>query len=367
MYRLFLSSLCRTRVLSSDRRGGQQFAKSDYFPAIGWLRHGNDELYDPDYSDLLRVAFTSQFNRGKLADLVSLLSGRNFESRTFEEEIAERSFASLKGGVRNFINESHFKKFLMIVKSTGFIDSSLIRSKNALNFAYIVYLKLRAENYHQGEIEGAVRKWLVLSLLTGRYSGSPESMFDLDIRNISEKKFLRYLSDIEAAELSDAFWDVGLVQQLNTATANSPAFNVYLAALCKSNNKGFLSKDILVRELIEHKGDIHHVFPKDYLKKAGFTKSAYNQVANYVYMQTEINVQVGNKAPNVYMGEVAAQCNGGTRKYGSLCDLTALKDNLAHSDIPGEFFDMTIDLYQEFLEMRRILMANRIRAYYRTL
>lgn len=347
--------------------GDKEFEKSDYFPAIAWLRHENDDLYDPDYSDLLRVSFTSQFNRGKLADLVSLLSGRNFETRTFEEEIAERSFALLKEGVRNFINESHFKKFLMIVKSAGFIDSSLIRSQNALNFAYIVYLKLRADNYHQGEIEGAVRKWLVLSLLTGRYSGSPESMFDLDIRNISEKKFRRYFGDIEAAELSDAFWNVGLVQQLNTATANSPAFNVYLAALCKSNNKGFLSKDILVRELIEHKGDIHHVFPKDYLKKTGLTKSAYNQVANYVYMQTEINVQVGNKAPNVYMGEVVAQCNGGTRKYGSLLEVTALKDNLAQNDIPDEIFDMTVDRYQEFLEKRRSLMASRMKLYYKSL
>jgi len=51
-------------------------------------------LYDPDYNDLIRVAFTSQFNRGKLSDLVSLLSGRNFETRTFEDTIAEQSFAN---------------------------------------------------------------------------------------------------------------------------------------------------------------------------------------------------------------------------------------------------------------------------------
>ena len=34
------------------------FAKSDYFTAMRWLRNENDDLYDPSYSDMLRVAFT---------------------------------------------------------------------------------------------------------------------------------------------------------------------------------------------------------------------------------------------------------------------------------------------------------------------
>src|SRR5690606_2053208 len=66
----------------------EEFARSDYFRRMLWLQNENEDLYDPTYSDLMRVAFTSQFNRGRLSDLVSLLSGRNFETRTFEEEIA---------------------------------------------------------------------------------------------------------------------------------------------------------------------------------------------------------------------------------------------------------------------------------------
>jgi len=51
---------------------------------MGWLQHENDDLYDPSYTDMLRVAFTSEFKRGKLEDLVALLSGRNFETREYE-------------------------------------------------------------------------------------------------------------------------------------------------------------------------------------------------------------------------------------------------------------------------------------------
>src|SRR5690606_9182719 len=160
---------------------------SEYFRKMSWLKDEQDDIYDPAYTDLLRVAFTSEFNRGKLSDLVSLLSGRNFETRTFEEEIAKQSFEKLENGILNFINENNFKKFIMIIRSAGFISSSLIRSQNALNFAYILYLKLRSLNYNQSEIEKYVRRWFVLSVLTGRYSGSPESAIDFDIRSISAK------------------------------------------------------------------------------------------------------------------------------------------------------------------------------------
>lgn len=41
--------------------------------------------------------------------------------------------------------------------------------------------------------------------------------------------------------------------------------------------------------MIENKSDVHHIFPKEHLKSHGMERSEYNQVANYVYTQTEIN------------------------------------------------------------------------------
>ncbi len=57
------------------------FASTDFFQQMSWVRNENDDIYDPAYTDMLRVAFTSEFKRGKLEDLVALLSGRNFETR----------------------------------------------------------------------------------------------------------------------------------------------------------------------------------------------------------------------------------------------------------------------------------------------
>jgi len=321
-------------------------------------------LYDPDYSDLLRVAFTSKFDRGRLSDLVALLSGRNFETRVYEDEIAERSFKKLEEGILNFINETNFKKFIMIIRSAGFNSSSLIRSQNALNFAYIVYLKLRMLQYEAAEIESYVRKWFVMSILTGRYSSAPESSFDFDIKQISNRGMKEFLQDIENAELSDAFWDASLIQSLNSSVASSPYLNVFLAAQVRTNDKGFLSKDILVADLISLKGDIHHIFPRDYLKSFGLNRSDYNQIANYVYMQSEINIRVGNKAPSIYFNELKEQVKNGGLKYGGIKNIETLKENFKMNCIPETIFNMNINDYDAFLKQRRILMAQKIKNYY---
>jgi hypothetical protein len=341
-----------------------EFAKTDYFQKMQWLKTENEDLYDPDYNDLIRVAFTSQFNRGRLSDLVSLLSGRNFESRSFEESIAEQSFATLKVGVSNFINETNFKRFLMIVKSAGFISPKLIRSQNAINFAYIVYLKLKELGVNSVSIESYVRRWLVFSILTGRYSGSPESVFDFDIKQISEKPFDEYLKEKEEGELSEAFWHASLPQSLDTSVASSPYFHVFLASQVKANDKGFLSKDVLVSDLISLRGDIHHLFPKDYLKKFGLDRSKYNQIANYVYMQSEINIKVGNKSPLDYFELVNRQMAENNRQVSGIGTEQELLENLRMNCIPVEITQMTIDNFTEFLSLRRKLIASKIKEYY---
>jgi len=342
----------------------KEFTKTDYFQKMSWLKNENDDLYDPDYTDLLRVAFVPKFERGKFADLVSLLSGRNFETKQFEDEIAKESFDKLKAGICDAINETHFKRFLMIVRAAGFIDTGMIRSQNALNFAYVVYLKLRSQEIPPHDIEKHVRRWFAMSILTGRYSSSPETRMDYDIRQMALRPFGEFLQAVEEAELSEAFWDAGLVQSLDTSVSSSPYLNVFWASQIKGNDKGFLSRDITVNDLVSHKGDIHHIFPRDFLKKNGLKRGMYNQIANYVYMQSEINIKIGNKAPVTYFDTLVQQCNGNGLVYGAICEMDALKENLAMNCIPESVFGMELKGYEDFLRERRVLMAKKMRDYY---
>jgi len=343
------------------------FAKTEYYPSLNWLKDENDNLYDPSYTDMLRVAFTSEFGRGRLADLVALLSGRNFETRQYEERIVEESFARLKRGVLRFMNETHFKRLLMILKSAGFVDNSMIGSSNAVNFAYILYLVMRDRGVPAADIERTVRRWFVMSLLTGRHSGSFETRFEQDVRLFGESDPVAYADQVFRGDLSDAFWDVVFPQALQTSAARALPFQLYKAAQIKLHDKGFLSRDIEVSDLVEVKSDVHHIFPRDFLKRHGLSQSQYNQIANYVVAQTEINIAIGNKAPGAYFRELAEQTAGGPMKYGSITDPDVMRENFRMNCIPDGVQDMNLEDYPAFLEERRKLMAAKIRTYFESL
>ena len=90
----------------------------------------------------------------------------------------------------------------------------------------------------------------------------------------------------------------------------------------------------------------------------------YNQIANYVYMQSEINIRIGNKAPNVYFGHLKEQVNGGEQRYGGITEMRTLKKNLRMNCIPEGIFEMEYKDYEAFLEQRRVLIARKIKDYY---
>ena len=354
--------------LKEIKKNDAAFAARPEFDAIKWAANKVSPIYKTSYTDILRVAFTYKFKRGKLADLVSLLSGRDFETREFKIEIEEDSFRQLHDAVLQAVNQTNYERYLMIVRSTGIVRKSLIRSQNVLNFGYALYLALRERKIDSNQIEKIVRRWIALSILTGRYSGSPESSFDYDIKRFfAAADPMEYLSITEAGELSDAFWTVNLVQRLNTSVASSPYFNMFLVAQVKEHDKGFLSTQIDVETMLENRGDIHHLFPKKYLTKHGIPQAQYNQIANYVFLQQEINIKISDDAPCIYMAEVRKQCTTKQPVYGGIIDTTILDENLRQNCIPDGFELMDINDYSDFLAKRRELMAEKIHRYYNSL
>lgn len=343
------------------------FTNTEFWQKMRWLKNDNDDIYDPTYTDMLRVAFTSEFHRGRLQDLVALLSGRNFETKQYEDAIAEASFARLKKGILAFMNETNFKRLTMILRSAGFVTSDLIGSQNAVNFSYIIYLLAREENVAPAAIESLVRRWYVMSILRGRYTSSPETAFDYDIRQIKSNGIVAYTQAVLETELPGSYWTGMLPQLMDTSSAKSPYFLAYKAAQAKLGDKGFLSKDITVWDLLLNRSDVHHVYPKNYLKAQGLTRGTYNQIANFVITQSEINIAISDKAPQHYFKQLAEQCKGGPLKYGGITALDELQANLAAHCLPAAMLDGGIPDYAQFLQERRRLMARRIQTWFEKL
>ena len=154
---------------------------------------------------------------------------------------------------------------------------------------------------------------------------------------------------------------------MDTSAVLSPYFLVYQGAQVKLGDRGFLSRDITVRSLILNHSDVHHVFPKNHLKKQGLSKSKYNQIGNFVLAQSEINIAIGDKAPEMYFVELAKQCDGGKKKYGGITKDAEMRANFRMNCLPETLLDGKIPSYDEFLDNRRKLMSQKIKTYFESL
>lgn len=351
------------------RTHDREFMASEYAGKAEWLKDDKEDTYDPDYNDVLRVSFMHMFGRGKLADLVALLSGRDFEARDYKGEIADKSFQKLHDGVVRFMSKSNFQDFTAALRSAGFVSSSIISSKGAVNFAYNLYLTLREDPLIPAtDVKRWVQRWYVMSVLTGRYSGSSESIMDRDIRRISEQGFIPFYEEIVASRLSDTFWEVELPQNLVTTSVRSGAWMVYVASQARAADNTLFTNGFKVADIIGNVGDIHHIFPKGYLRdEINAPQRLYNQVANYTFLEKRINIAIGKKSPKEYFTIAKDAIVSGSDYFGDIADLETLQTNLEANCIPEGIFEMGAADYEEFLAQRRRLMARKIERYFKGL
>ena len=351
------------------RENDKEFAATDHIQKIQWLKSQSDELFQPEYTDVIRVAGLVGFSRGKAGAIVSELSGLDPETRKIDESRIPGAYARFGDALDQLVRQTHIERFVMMIKSAGFIDASMIGSKNALNFAYALYLRLRQnDQLTEGDRARIVKRWLVLSLLTGRAVGSFESTWETDLRRINEQGAAEYLKVLEDSELGEGFWTIALPQELISPSKRTPAFQTYLAARVSTGGRGFLSKSISVAHMIEGHGDLHHIVPKNHLIKNGFPKEGdYNQVANFALTETPINITIKDHPPKEYMSWVSNQIVSGVLRIGEITDQADLKANLSENAIPDFISEVTAENYHEFLDARRKLMAAMIRRYYEAL
>lgn len=296
--------------------------------------------------------------------LVSLLSGRNFETRQDEKEIADLSFQKLEKGLYQFTNENKFKQFVQnILRGSGYDEPNMLIARNAVNYAYAMYLRLLDIGVNHADANSLVRRLLAISLMTGRHSGGFETQFEQDIKRIqSAGDMAKFIATLEEQELSDVFWNSTLVDEFDKPTTNNPFWHMFIAAQNKLLKQSFLSKNNIARDLATD--DIHHIFPKNYLVKHGYDKSKYNRIANFVHLRNDINISVSDLAPREYLGDILS---GGNNHHSDIVNEAEMINNFEDNAIPKILLQAEVDDYDEFLRQRQVLMAEMVREYYKTL
>ncbi len=326
-------------------------------------------IFEPTPKDLVRVSVGLGFNRGKMKDAYAILTGRDFTTKKVSSILREEQFDKFKKTQEIVLDNTNWHGFLKVILGLGFKSKDLITSSNNIANAYILYLiaKIKFSLDHK-ELDKYIGKWFFFSLITSRYSYSPETQMESDLNYFNEARnkveFITILNNLIESELTNDFWEITVPNKLLVSSSKKNTIrNTYIAGLIRNGVKVLFSdrkiSDLFDPALKKRKKDLekHHIFPKNYLKSQfELDHRQINQVANFTYLEFEDNIDISDKAPREYFLDIK------NTYYKNKED--ELIKTLADHCLPINFYDME---YKNFLKERRKLIAKYVRSVFNSL
>lgn len=351
----FVQLLNDPNLLENIVKFDSDFANTKEFDQIKWIASEVNPIYKPRYADILHLILATSFKRGKLSDMVSLISGRDFEARNYSEEGMKANYEKMQAGATLVFNKSNFQRYLMILRDMGMRNSGKLGlvGHGVFNFGYILFLYLhRSTNLSQEKIASYLKRWIIMSALTGRYSGSSETITESDLKMISrDANPINVLDEILDREMNDSFWNGTLPNMLRVQSTQASSWRIFQMSQIYGKDTAWLAKDTSTETVMLEEGNIHHIFPQAYLRKNGFSKGDINQIANYVWVTQPKNLEISDKAPKDYLSDE------------NIIEFMSETNNRENA-IPEEIVEYDFHNYSDFLNQRRHLMAKKMREFY---
>ena len=213
-----------------------------------------------------------------------------------------------------------------------------------------------------------IARWVFGTLLTARYSGSSETIFEQDLARVARlgpddaEGFVRALDDAMGETITGDYWTHSLVSALETQKARAPAALAFRAAQVVLGTRALFS-DQLLQNLLDPPAqgaraasEAHHLFPEAWLHARGIReRRRVNQVANLADVGWHENNVIGGRGPVEYVPRLRQKLSIDDDRWGRLC---------AEHALPLGWESME---YEEFLRERRRRMADIIRVAFRQL
>jgi hypothetical protein len=320
-----------------------------------------NHIFQPDPSEVLRVAVGYGFRRARLQYVYSILRGKDLETGEFDDERRIRQFDVLKEAQEKTLNLNNWHEFLKAVRLAGYTRRDYISSRIGIVYAYVMFLVGKYEfNVERDALRAVIARWFFFTSLTGRYTGSSETQMEADLGHIRSAKtaedFIEALNKVMTSSLTSDYWDITLPDgELATSSPRSPALFAYYAALHIHDAYGLFSglkvASLLEAGLHEKRSALerHHLFPKAYLERKGVKdQKERNQLANYALVEWGDNDDISDEAPNEYLPRYLVRYKTPDEKQQAY---------YWHA-LPDSWEEMT---YPEFLEARRKMMSQVIK------
>jgi hypothetical protein len=138
---------------------------------------------------------------------------------------------------------------------------------------------------------------------------------------------------VGAEEFDDAGW-------------SNPLFAMTYAVARQRGAKDWFTGVALATDVVgaDHDVEVHHVFPKALLNKAGVSRRDRDEIANLAFLAARPNKKISNKQPAEYLAEIADRH----------------PDRLESQSIPMDRSLWRVECFQDFLAARRELLATAV-------
>lgn len=289
----------------------EDFAREAKIPSTQGASPYN-HFHAPSPDQLLRVAVGLGLKRGVLQNAYQALRGRDPKTKEVSERLRDEQFAKLLAAQDQVLNLTNWADYMVAVKRAGYRSGDMLTSKNNFLYCYLFFLMGRHEyGVGKSELREAIARWFFMASLTGRYTGSPETILEADLRRFSEAEsaddFVAILDGVIDTQLTSDFWDVTLPDLLDSSAAWSPYLFGYYASLNLLEAKALFS-NMKINELFDPgvkqtKSPVerHHLFPKAYLSSIGITGTTRtNQICNFAFMEWADNIAISDTKPAEY-------------------------------------------------------------------
>ena len=344
----------------------EDFSRRAKTPSADQVGSPYNVFLAPSPDQLLRVAVGLGLKRGVLRNAYQDLRGRDPKDRVVKEELRQARFDDLRQAQEKVLNLVDWHEYITCVKAAGFRSNAMLTSANNFLYGYLIYLTGKHEfDVDQKTLRGVMSRWFFMSALTGRYTGSPETVLEADLRRLEQTDqtptgFVRQLDTLISNQLTDDYWSVSLAEQLDSSSSYSPYLFGYHAALNLLGATALFSKvrisDLMDPAVSAPKAFVerHHLYPKAYLRKLGYSGTyRLNQIANYAFVEWADNIRISDAPPGEYFLPL----------FEELTDQEKSRASYWHA-LPDNWQEME---YWEFIEGRRKLIAAVIRDGFRVL
>ncbi len=321
-----------------------------------------------DTQQLLRAVCGVAFGRARMSAIYRYLRG--VDPTTGEADAAERikRLEQLDVAAKQCMETTPWRDYLLRVQHAGFVSQALVASKNAIVNGYAFYIRGRKAGVPKNKIDEMIARWVFGTLLTARYSGASETIFEQDLARVARLEpddtggFVRALDDAIGETLTGDYWTQSLVSALETDRARAPAALAFRAAQIVLGTRALFS-DQFLRNLLDPPADgaraareAHHLFPTTWLHSCGIRERRFsNQVANLADVGWHENSVISGRGPADYVPRLREKLAIHDDRWGRLC---------AEHALPLGWESME---YTEFLRERRRRMADIIRVAFRQL